>query len=124
MMADRSDREKPGVAFWATSLVLVVLVAYPLSYGPVLRLRYSDRLYESAAGRTVDFVYSPIEVVCDRSEICRSLRSWYLDWCGVLECIARRVLKEQGEEPVSLTGFRNARTRPIESDADESLGTQ
>ena len=28
-----SDRNKPGVAFWATVVVVVVLVAYPLSFG-------------------------------------------------------------------------------------------
>ena len=31
-----SDRKKPGVAFWATVVVVVVLVAYPLSFGPIL----------------------------------------------------------------------------------------
>jgi hypothetical protein len=30
-----SDRKKPGVAFWATVTLVVVLVGYPLSYGPV-----------------------------------------------------------------------------------------
>ncbi len=29
-----SDRKKPGVAFWATVALLVVLVWYPLSFGP------------------------------------------------------------------------------------------
>ena len=29
-----TDRKKPGVAFWATVVVVVVLVAYPLSFGP------------------------------------------------------------------------------------------
>jgi hypothetical protein len=29
-----SHRKKPGVAFWATVVVVVVLVAYPLSFGP------------------------------------------------------------------------------------------
>jgi hypothetical protein len=28
------DRKKPGVAFWATVVVAVVLVGYPLSFGP------------------------------------------------------------------------------------------
>src|SRR5262245_26156524 len=30
-----TDRKKPGVAFWATVVVVVLLVAYPLSFGPV-----------------------------------------------------------------------------------------
>jgi hypothetical protein len=29
-----TDRKKPGVAFWATVVVVVLLVAYPLSFGP------------------------------------------------------------------------------------------
>ena len=28
-----ANRKKPGVAFWATVVVVVVLVAYPLSFG-------------------------------------------------------------------------------------------
>jgi len=30
--------KKPGVAFWATVAVVAVLVAYPLSFGPVCRV--------------------------------------------------------------------------------------
>jgi hypothetical protein len=29
-----TDRKKPGVAFWASVVMVVVLVAYPLSFGP------------------------------------------------------------------------------------------
>jgi hypothetical protein len=29
-----TSRKKPGLAFWATVVVVVVLVAYPLSFGP------------------------------------------------------------------------------------------
>jgi len=29
-----SDRKKPGVAFWTTVVVVVLLVGYPLSFGP------------------------------------------------------------------------------------------
>ena len=28
------QKKQPGVAFWATVVVVVVLVAYPLSFGP------------------------------------------------------------------------------------------
>ena len=31
-----TSRKKPGVAFWATVAVVVVLVAYPLSFGPAI----------------------------------------------------------------------------------------
>ena len=29
-----TDRKKPGVAFWASMALVVVLVGYPLSFGP------------------------------------------------------------------------------------------
>lgn len=34
-----SDRKKPGWAFWATVVVIVMLVGYPLSWGPACCLR-------------------------------------------------------------------------------------
>ena len=37
------DRKKPGVAFWATVAVVVVL-AYPLSFGPVCWFRHSAKM--------------------------------------------------------------------------------
>jgi hypothetical protein len=36
-----SDRKKPGVAYWAT-MVVVGLVLYPLSYGPAMRFVYEN----------------------------------------------------------------------------------
>jgi hypothetical protein len=30
-----TSRKKPGVAFWATVVVVVALIGYPLSFGPV-----------------------------------------------------------------------------------------
>jgi hypothetical protein len=46
-------RKKPSVAFWATVVVVVVLLAYPLSFGPAcwvvtgggLRTEWTLRLY-------------------------------------------------------------------------------
>ncbi len=37
MPAMREEREKPGVVFWST-LAIAVVVLYPLSFGPVLWL--------------------------------------------------------------------------------------
>jgi hypothetical protein len=51
-----SDRKKPGVAFWATVVVVVVLVAYPLSFGPACWLTYSGILRH----RTIARVYWPL----------------------------------------------------------------
>ncbi len=35
-----TPRKKPGVAFWATVGLVVVLVAYPLSFGPANYVAY------------------------------------------------------------------------------------
>jgi hypothetical protein len=43
-----SDRKKPGVAFWATVVLVVVLVAYPLSLGPVCWINRNPGLYIQA----------------------------------------------------------------------------
>jgi hypothetical protein len=48
-----TSRKKPGVAFWATVVVVVVLVAYPLSFGPVCWW-FSPRI-----GLTRDCVVAP-----------------------------------------------------------------
>jgi hypothetical protein len=34
LVDEMTSRKNPGVAFWATVVVVVVLVAYPLSFGP------------------------------------------------------------------------------------------
>jgi hypothetical protein len=52
-----SDRKKPGVAFWATVVAVVVVLAYPLSIAPAWwicykagspdwMLEFTNRLYE------------------------------------------------------------------------------
>jgi hypothetical protein len=49
-----SDRKKPGVAFWATVGLVVVLVGYPLSAGPAMWI--ADREWQPVAD-----VYWPLE---------------------------------------------------------------
>ena len=39
-----TSRKQPGVAFWATVVVVVVLVVYPLSFGPACWLVSHDFL--------------------------------------------------------------------------------
>ena len=60
-----TDRKKPGVAFWAT-VVLVALVGYPLSMGPAWWLWHKLDL---PAWVTVgmDWVYEPV---------------WWASWNG------------------------------------------
>jgi hypothetical protein len=60
-----SDQKKPGMAFWASVVVVVVFLAlaYPLSYGPWLVIRkatttdvwrYPERLYRPLAPLVLD----------------------------------------------------------------------
>jgi hypothetical protein len=51
-----SDRKKPGVAFWATLVVVVGLVAYPLSFVPACWV--SSRVQPT--GTCLSAVYRPI----------------------------------------------------------------
>jgi len=44
------DRKKPGVAFWATVVVVMVLVAYPLSFGPACWWFTSSPVAEEVPG--------------------------------------------------------------------------
>jgi hypothetical protein len=54
-----TDRKKPGVAFWAT-VVLVVVLAYPLSFGPIVWLAQHEWLTGWALDAAKVF-YFPID---------------------------------------------------------------
>jgi hypothetical protein len=51
-----TDRKKPGVAFWATVVVVAALVAYPLSLGPALWMENRGLLQSDYLT-----VYGPLE---------------------------------------------------------------
>jgi hypothetical protein len=54
-------QKKPGWAFWATVVVVVALVAYPLSSGPVVWL-YWNKLGQPGWMKSVmGTVYAPLE---------------------------------------------------------------
>lgn len=63
-----SNHKKPGVALWATVVVVVVLVLviYPLSYGParVLAVRHA------ASGNVVRRIYSPARSFAESAPDC------------------------------------------------------
>ena len=66
-----TDRKKPGLAFWATVVVVIALVAYPLSFGPACWMR--TRFRDSAVWDATDVFYSPILALWSQT---------YPDWCG------------------------------------------
>jgi hypothetical protein len=51
-----TDRKKPGVAFWATVVVVVVVLLYPISFVPACWI--SSRVQPS--GKAVSLIYRPV----------------------------------------------------------------
>ena len=56
-----SDRKKPGLAFWTTVALVVVLVGYPLSWGPVLGF-WTWLGQPIWLARVIDVIYLPIDL--------------------------------------------------------------
>jgi hypothetical protein len=54
--------KKPGAAFWATVVVAVLLIAYPLSMGPACWI-VNQEWCPSAGQDAYPFVYLPIYVL-------------------------------------------------------------
>jgi hypothetical protein len=73
-----SSGKKPGVAFWATVVVVVVLIAYPLSIGPACWISSRANLgtYE------VMDVYSPLLTLAmstDSKTVVNRVIWWYTE---------------------------------------------
>jgi hypothetical protein len=73
-----SDHKKPGVAFWATVTLVVMLVAYPLSIGPVFwtcnQLSAPDWLWS-----TVDYAYGPLWFIAFYGP--EPVFQWLIEYC-------------------------------------------
>jgi hypothetical protein len=67
------NRKKPGWAFWAVVVVVVMLVVYPLSIGPACWI--SSRTSIGATAASV--IYQPMMWVTSRSERAEQVLSWY-----------------------------------------------
>jgi hypothetical protein len=78
-----TDRKKPGVAFWATVVVVVALVAYSLSFGPACWIAWRV----SSAVPVIATIYSPLVRAGFRgpAPVRRAL------WCWGECCAAPRV---------------------------------
>src|SRR5262245_40226734 len=78
------DRKKPSAAFWATVVVVVGLVAYPLSFGPACWL--AMRL--NSLSEVINIGYRPIVWSFDR--VPREIRDfvmWYSEVGGDGEAV-------------------------------------
>jgi hypothetical protein len=75
----RSSHKRPGIAFWATVVVVVALVAYPLSFGPacwIVPRLWARGLMPQRVADVLWHFYDPL-----RSSILpewfANLRDWY-----------------------------------------------
>ena len=77
-----SDRKKPGVAFWATVVVVVGLMAYPLSFGPACWLTSQQVGFPTSPPPheqmpRVMMVYWPLgRVAVSNSAVSKPVRWW------------------------------------------------
>jgi hypothetical protein len=68
-----SDRKTPGVAFWATVVVVVVL-AYPISFGPACWLMTRTGI---GRRRLIPAVYRPITMIAESGSTANNAIRWY-----------------------------------------------
>src|SRR6476620_5860152 len=77
------DRKKPGVAFWATVVLVAALLMYPLSIGPSQWVAWNLPPPRSALAGPHEF-YAPIRWVCRKYPKVDRLTFWYIglwvDW--------------------------------------------
>jgi len=69
-----TDRKTTGAGFWATVVMLVGLVAYPLSFGPACWLTERNPM---TLNRVAPRFYSPIGWLCWQSGQARKVFNWY-----------------------------------------------
>src|SRR5260370_30556182 len=76
-----TDRKKPGVAFWAAAASVIVL-AYPLSFGPACWL--VSRVAETPSDfsiRAHTVIYHPLRLAGKKSETIARVIVWYGHLC-------------------------------------------
>jgi hypothetical protein len=75
-----SDCKHSSTAFWATVVVVAVLVAYPLSFGPFIWLSDHQLLTDGSSLPAVSRVYVPIVLAGRVSYTFRRTMDWYVSF--------------------------------------------
>ncbi len=78
----KSSDKKPGVAFWAT-VVVVVALAYPLSFGPACWLTARPLLAEVRTPHPVMTAYIPIGYIGNHAPLAVRNVIFRYAWLGV-----------------------------------------
>jgi hypothetical protein len=71
-----TSRKKPGVAFWAT-VGLVVIVLYVLSFGPACWLAFN--VLPESMFPAFEVLYAPLDTCADLTEPTKKALRWYTD---------------------------------------------
>ena len=75
-----TDPKKPGMAFWATVVVVVVLVAYPLSFGPACWILTHVELWPDTRN-AIEAPYAPLfRIRTGGPEWVRPPLDWYVSF--------------------------------------------
>jgi|SRR5579872_5655402 len=72
-----NSRKKPSRKFWIV-LALVVVVAYPLSYGPALWLQDMPGWLGYVTGTSNQVIYKPLNWLVGTSETLSAIFDWYV----------------------------------------------
>jgi hypothetical protein len=100
-----SSRKKPGVAFWATVVVVVVLVllAYPLSFGPACWIVARPGTSEQDFGPVLRTIYWPLgRIIYRRTPIASPALVWYVK-LGLTEgCFVHVPGNSDGQLPMTI----------------------
>jgi hypothetical protein len=74
-----TDRMKPGVAFWVTVGLVVVLVGYPLSFGPACWIseRTATIPRRRMGSKAISITYQPMLYLWMRTKYPGRAVSWY-----------------------------------------------
>jgi hypothetical protein len=76
-------KKKPGVAFWATVVAFVgIVAAYPLLPGPLAWLDEHNMLPDWTE-TPISVMYAPMDWIIQRSETAYKAFDWYMElWTG------------------------------------------
>ena len=91
-----TDRKKPGVAFWATVVVVVALNGYPLSFGPACWAQ--SRSSDGGTLDAVNSIYEPILWTWEQQEPgwISSVIHWYVNvGARSLLSVGRRIIDDK-----------------------------